>query len=87
MMDLLRCQGFEVLTNTYIPKFSKIFVMLIKLDHLLRDSQDRPKCEWPEVIHDLVTLPEHTNNFDHQKNFIRFITKTLAIIEEDIVDR
>ena len=34
MMDLLRSKGHEILNQLTIPKFSKIFILLLKLDNL-----------------------------------------------------
>ena len=50
MMDLLRSKGAEVLDQLTIPKFAKIFIMLIKLDNLTTNSQGEYIREWPEAI-------------------------------------
>ena len=38
MMDLLRTQGPDVLNQLTIPKFAKIFILLMKLDNLNVDG-------------------------------------------------
>ncbi len=38
MLDLLRAKGPEVLNQLTIPKFAKIFILLIKLDNLTMDA-------------------------------------------------
>lgn len=87
MMDLLRTQGPEVLNQLTIPKFAKIFVLLVKLDNLTVDGQNNIARQWPEVISELVALVEASGDVDHQKTFIRFIVKTLQIFDEEIVER
>lgn len=87
MMDLLRTQGPEVLNQLTIPKFSKIFVLLVKLDNLTVDAQNNITRQWPEMISELVALVEASSDVDHQKVFIRFIVKTLQIFDEEIVER
>ena len=81
---MLANKGHEVLNQLSIPKFGKIFIMLLKLDHIDEDAQGQPIQQWPSAITDLVSL---ANNEVHRKLFIRFIVKTLHIFEEEIVDR
>ena len=77
MMDLLRAKGHEVLNLQSIPKFAKIFILLIKLDNLSFDTQNNPIREWTDAISDLVTLPRYTQDFEHQKTYIRFFIKAM----------
>lgn len=62
MLDLLGSKGHEVLNQLTIPKFAKIFILLLKLDNLLADEQVR---EWPTAITDLVSLLQLSNNMEH----------------------
>lgn len=43
LMDLLRTQGPKILNTLTIPKFGKMYVLLLKLDHSTKlGTQDAP---------------------------------------------
>lgn len=87
-MDLLRTKGPQVLNQLTIPKFSKIFISLLKLDNLtFAPNSDTPIREWPTAMSDLVSLPQCSEEFEHKKTYIRFIVKTLQIFDEEVVER
>jgi len=76
-----------VLNQLTIPKFAKIFILLLKLDNLTFDAHGAPVREWPTAMADLVSLPNCTSDVEQQKVYIRFIVKTMNFFEEEIVDR
>ena len=83
-MQLLREQGPVVLDKLTIPKFSKIFVSLIKLDNA---EAAHGKQTWPSAIPDLLSLVQASGDPEHQKMYIRFIVKSMQIFDEDVVER
>ena len=87
LLDLLRSKGPEVLDQLTIPKIAKIFIILLKLDHIDTNAQGMPVQEWPTAMTDLVQLPTCSEDLEHQKIHIRFIVKTMHIFEEEIVDK
>ena len=60
LLDLLRSKGAEVLNQLTIPKFAKMFILLLKLDNLAVDALGNPSREWQSAITDLVGLPQTT---------------------------
>ena len=87
LLDLLRSKGHEVLSQLTIPKFAKIYILLLKLDNLAFDENRNPVRSWPSAISDLVSLPQCSPDPEHQKIHIRFIIKTMQIFDEEVVDR
>jgi len=57
LLDLLRSKGHEVLSQLTIPKFAKIYILLLKLDNVKVDAQMNVVREWESAISDLVSLP------------------------------
>ena len=87
LLQILTQRGHEVLNKLTIPKWAKIYIQLLKLDHLHLDQHGNAINEWPESISDLMALPSATQDFEQQKTFISFIVKTLQVFEEEVVDR
>ena len=87
LLDLLRSEGPSILAEPLaIPKFAKIYILLIKLDNLNSNGGQFTR-QWPEAISDLVTLPQCTSDIEHQKTFIGFIVSVLLMFDEEIVDK
>ena len=86
LMDLLKNQGPNILTTLSIPKFSKMFILLMKLDNAAR-KDSKPELKWPTIMDDLLSLVQASSDVEHQKLYIRFIVKTLQIFEEEVVEK
>jgi hypothetical protein len=79
MLSLLHSQP-ELLTQLYLPQFAKIFVLLLKLDHL-------SQRQWPTAFADLLSLVHTSADEATQKNYVRLIVKTLLVFDEEVVER
>ena len=84
MLSLLSTQPQLCLSRLFLPQFSRVYVGLIKVDHINVESR-----RWPTATKDLLQMITASQQQDQAQSlqYYRFMIKTMLTLDEECVER